>query len=346
MPIEKPPILESDPKKAEEKAYAEKPWRESFDKVNLTSKEQQELNDIANEEGEKAGKEYDAKEKRQSLQGVDDQYLPQYEERALHDMKQDFAKKIIETESADKMIDLSRKVIATQKSIDEYNDEYKKKYNKDAKKLSPLEWVRYQQYKLAERKKLDFINQGISEKVIEKAFQENLDKATNALKNKESQIIHLEGLIKNEVVDNNPDFDAVLKGAPELAKLGEEKIVLEKNIEKAGGKINKVVDEKEGIKKIEEVATKVEVAEQKDNKSSGVGIIQETETKNKTILVKEAETKNIDSTSTESKPGKATKRELPGWLKILLEGLSGVALIALGRLFSIFEKQVGKKKGK
>jgi hypothetical protein len=94
------------------------------------------------------------------------------------------------------------------------------------------------------------------------------------------------------------------------------------------------------------VASNVRVIEQKNNKSTGTNIVQEAETKNKTTPPKGVEIKNNDSASTESKSGKATKRELPGWLKILLEGLSGVALMALGGLFSIFEKQVGKKKGK
>lgn len=333
-------------KRSEEIAYAEKPWREGFDKANLTPKEKQELNNIANKEGEKAGKEYDAKRKRQSLQGVDDQYLPQYEEMALHNMKQDFAEKVIEANAADEMINLSKGVITTQESVDEYNNEYKKKYNEDAKKLTPLEWVRYQQYKQAERKKLDFINKGIPDRLVERAFQENLNIASNALKNKDSQIIHLEGAIKNEVVGKNPDFEAVLKVAPQLKELQKERVILEKEFEKADGKSEKAVNEKKEIKKIVEAIAETEAGGKKENTPLEQETPKRTGDTSKISPKKETETKTSSSSSAETKSGGTVKRELPGWLKTLFEGIGGIALIVLGALFSFFEKKIPDKKKK
>lgn len=347
MAIENPPTDETDEKRAEEMAYAEKLWREGFDKNNLTPKEQQDLNKRANEAGEIAGKEYDAKKKRQSLQGVDDQYLPRYEEMALHDMKQDFAKKVIEADAADVMINLAKDVIGVQESVDEYNNEYKKKYNEDAKKLTPLEWVRYQQYKRAERKKLDFINKGVPDKLVERAFQENLNIASNALKNKDSQIIHLEGSIKNEVVGKNPDFEAVLKVAPQLKELQKERMILEKEFERAGGKPEKAVNEKEEIKKIVEAIAETEAGGKKENTPPEQETPKRIGDTSKISPKKETETKTGSSgSSTETKSGGVVKRELPGWLKTLFEGIGGIALIVLGALFSFFEKKIPDKKKK
>lgn len=314
MGIENPPTYESNEKKAEEMAYAEKPWREGFDKTNLTPKEQQDLNSISNEAGEIAGKEYDAKEKRQSFQGIDDE-LPYYKKTALQEMESDMAERILKADSADKMAEIANSMITTQESVAE--DE------KYVKKMSPLEWVNYRADKIRDEKKAPFARNGVSDDILKVAGKENLNRAIKTLSDKDAQILHLKGLIKGEVDSSrNKDFAAISENAPRLKELELEEIKLEKEVEMAKLWLKNASSEKETSK--------------------------EADDKSKTTSTKGTETKTGGSDSVEAKPGKGAKRELPGWLKILGQMVGGLFLIGWSALFGFLEKQVpgGKEREK
>ncbi len=345
MGIENPPTYEKDEKRAEEMAYAEKPWREGFDKTNLTPKEQKKLNKIANEAGEIAGKEYDAKKKRQSLQGLGDE-LPYYKETALHEMEADMAQRILKADSADQMAEIANSMIATQKSVAE-NEKY-------VKKMSPLEWINYRANKIRDEKKASFVRDEAPDDILEAAGQENLDRATKNSSDKESQILHLTGLIKGEVDSSrNQDFTAVSENAPRLKELELEKTKLEKEVETAKLYLQ---DTKEAIARVnaKKEAARIEKetipgteSGQKEAIKHLEEISKEVGSESKSTPVKGTETKDSGSNSVEAKSGKATGRELPGWLKILWQMVGGLFLIGWSALFGFLEKQVpGGRKGK
>lgn len=73
--------------------------------------------------------------------------------------------------------------------------------------------------------------------------------------------------------------------------------------------------------------------------------ITETGDKSKSTSTKETETKTGSSDSAEAKSEKATKRELPGWLKIFGQMVGGLFLIGWSALFGFLEKQVPGRKG-
>ncbi|MCX6737624.1 MAG: hypothetical protein NTX26_02750 [Candidatus Parcubacteria bacterium] len=347
MAIENPPTYENDEKRAEEMAYAEKPLREGFDKKNLTPKEQQDLNKIANEAGEIAGKEYDTKKKRQSLHGLGDE-LPYYKKTALHEMEADMAQGILKADNADQMAEIANSMIATQKSVAE--DE------KYVKKMSPLEWVNYRVDKIQDEKKFSFFaifdtdkkspaRVKASDDIFKAAGQENLDRATKILSDKESQILHLKGLIKGEVDSSrNQDFTAVSENVPRLKELELEEVKLEKEVETAKLWLKDAISKKELTSKTKEAILETESGEKEpikhlEENSKEVG------GESKSISAKGTETKTGSSDSVEVKSGKATKRELPGWLKIFGQMVGGLLLIGWSALFGFLEKQIPGRKG-
>ncbi|MFZ2414648.1 MAG: hypothetical protein WAW33_01450 [Minisyncoccia bacterium] len=341
MAIENPPTYENDEKRAEEMAYAEKPLREGFDKKNLTPKEQQDLNKIANEAGEIAGKEYDTKKKRQSLHGLGDE-LPYYKKTALHEMEADMAQGMLKADNADQMTEIANSMIATQKSVAE--DE------KYIKKMSPLEWVNYRVDKIRDEKKFSFAKDEAPDDILKAAVQENLDRTTKILSDKESQILHLTGLIKGEVDSSkNQDFTAVSENAPRLKELELEKAKLEKEVETAKLYIQ---DTKEAIDRVntkkEATQTKQETipGTESDRKESSKPLEENSKgAGDKNTSTKETETKTGSSDSVETKSGKTAKRELPGWLKIFGQMVGGLLLIGWSALFGFLEKQVPGRKG-
>lgn len=341
MAIENPPTYENDEKRAEEMAYAEKPLREGFDKKNLTPKEQQDLNKIANEAGEIAGKEYDTKKKRQSLHGLGDE-LPYYKKTALHEMEADMAQGILKADSADQMAEIANSMIATQKSVAE--DE------KYVKKMSPSEWVNYRVDKIQDEKKFSFAKDEAPDDILKAAVQENLDRTTKILSDKESQILHLTGLIKGEVDSSkNQDFTAVSENAPRLKELELEKAKLEKEVETAKLYLQ---DTKEAIARVnakkEAAHTKQETipGTESDQKEASKPLEENSkEAGDKNTSAKETVTKTGSSDSVETKAGKTAKRELPGWLKIFGQMVGGLLLIGWSALFGFLEKQVPGRKG-
>lgn len=308
-------------KKAESIAYTEEAFRKTLPAKDWTPEQNKDLKDIA----EKVGEEYDT-ERRQSLQGIDDRFLPQYREMALHDMEESFAEKILKTDSADQMAEIANSIIATQESVDK-----DKKY---LKKMSPLEWINYKANKIKNERKAHFSQEhGIPKNVLENAYQENLNRATEALNNNNTQILHLEGAIKKEVAFNKRDFTAVSENVLRLKGLETKGIELEKDVEEA--------------KKVKEIVTGIETGEKEEDKFSEKESALKVGNKNKIASTKETETKIGNNGSTERKSGKASKRELPNWLKILFEAVGGLFFIGWAALFSSLEKQVGKsKKGK
>lgn len=124
----------------------------------------------------------------------------------------------------------------------------------------------------------------------------------------------------------------------EIGKNGEKQLVLTpEQISQANNEMKKAL---EGIakespdKKVEGNQSKVETAKNK------VEDITNTASK------KETKGEESDNKAVESKAGKATKWELPGWVKTLRDGIAGVFLILFASLFGFMEKQLGKKKGK
>jgi len=345
---DKHPKYEDDKEKAEGMAYAEKKDRESIvelnaemAKPNLADEKIKELTEKINklktsaeQKGSEAGKEYDAyAEKRRSLQGVEDQ-LPYYKETALHEMENDIAERILKADNADQMVELANSMIATQESVT--------KDEKYVKKMSPLEWINYRVYKIKDGQKASFVRNGVSDDILKEAGQENLDRATKTLSDKETQILHLKGLIKNEVANSrNKDFAAVSENTPRLKELESEEIKLEKEVEAAKLWLKDAGDGREGIEK------GVEASGVKKSKLSGKENSKETEDKSKTALIKGIETKKSDNNAAEGTLVKVTKREIPGWLKILGQMIGGLFLIGWSALFSSLERQVpGGKKGK
>jgi len=292
----------NDVKRAESMAYVEETFRKTLPVKDWTPEQNKDLKDIT----EKTGEEYDT-ERRQSLQGIDDRFLSQYREMALHEMEADMAERILKADSADQMAEIANSMIATQESVAE--DE------KYVKKMSPLEWVNYRVDKIRNEKKFSFARDGVSDDILNEAKQENLDRVIKTLSNKESQILHLKGLIRSKIDNSrNADFASVSENAPRLKELESEEIKLEKEVETAKLWLKDVISKKEGVS---------------------------------TASVKGTETKNGSSDSVEAKPGKAAKWELPGWLKIFGQMVGGLFLIGWAALFGFLEKQVpGGRKGK
>lgn len=348
----KHPKYEDNEERAKGMAYAEKDDQEAIIKLNseiaqpdLGNEKIKELTEKINkaqisseQKGNEAGEEYDAYAKnRQSLQGLGDE-LPYYKETALHEMEADMAQKILKADNADQMAEIANSMIATQKSVVE--DE------KYIKKMSPLEWVNYRVDKIQDEKKARFSQKhGIPENVLENAYQENLDRATKILSDKESQILHLTGLIKGEVDSSkNQDFTAVSENAPRLKELELEKANLEKEVETAKLWLKDAISKKEITS-----TTKEAIAETGSGEKEAIKNLEENPKEvggeSKSISAKGTETKTSSSDSVETKSGKAAKRELPGWLKIFGQMVGGLLLIGWSALFGFLEKQVPGRKG-
>jgi len=364
---EKHPKYEDNEERAKGMAYAEKNDQEAIIKLNseiaqpdLDNEKIKELTEKINkaqisseQKGNEAGEEYDAyAKKRQSLQGLGDE-LPYYKKTALHEMEADMAQGILKADNADQMAEIANSMIATQKSVAE--DE------KYVKKMSPLEWVNYRVDKIQDEKKFSFFaifdtdkkspaQVKASDDIFKAVGQENLDRATKSLSNKESQILHLTGLIKGEVDSSkNQDFNAVSENAPRLKELELEKAKLEKEVETAKLYLQ---DTKDAIARVnakkETVHTKQEIipGTESDRKEVGKPLVENSkEAGDKNTSAKETVTKTGSSDSVETKAGKTAKRELPGWLKILGQMLGGLLLIGWSALFGFLEKQVPGRKG-
>jgi hypothetical protein len=364
MGIETIPTRESDLKKARELAdkegvsrmqdiaYDEAPDRDAIIKLkeklakpDLIDSEKTKLEeDIKNLEisiqqtDAGADQKYLAKTKRQELQGLGDE-LPYYKEMALKEMKPDMAKKILETEDANEMKQIAESMIATEKSVAE-----DRRYTT---KMSLHEWVNSKVFQIKDSRMAPVVQKGAPQDMLIEAAQTNLDRAIHALNNNESQKLHLEGLIKNEVADNKHlDFNAVRDNAPRLNKLKEGKAELEKDVEEAKLWLEKASKKDDETKKVKEIVAEIETNERGDDEISEKEAATKAGGKNKITATKEAETKTNNSDTKEAKIGKASKKELSGWLKILFETVGGLLFIGWAALFGALEKQVGKKKGK
>jgi len=145
----------------------------------------------------------------------------------------------------------------------------------------------------------------------------------------------------------------------EIAKIGKERKIIEAELIKHGAKYiigkngekqlvlteDQIRQANNEMKKSLEAAAKENPDKKVEDKHSEVEATKkETGETNNIAPKKEIQGKDTDNKSAESKTGKSGKKELPGWVKTLFEGLGGIAVLVFALLFGSAEKQVGKKK--